>query len=65
MPGGEMTIGPLHVYVSVEKVSGPFASKDEIAEQLVEAIEASLGSEQPSGENGGEYEVTDVEVYND
>lgn len=64
MSAQEMT-AKFNVFITVTKVAGPFASKDEITEQLEEAIEAAVGSEQPEGMAGGEYEVTDVEVYRD
>jgi len=46
------------VSASVERTEGKFASRDELEQQLQEAIEgADPGS--VSGDNGGEYEVTD------
>lgn len=52
------------VEVEVERDSGPFASKDELADQLVEAIEgADPGS--LDGDAGGSYSVSDFRVERD
>jgi hypothetical protein len=45
------------VTVEVERVEGKFASRDEIMEQLADALE-SADPGAVSGDNGGEYEVT-------
>jgi hypothetical protein len=49
------------VTVEVERSEGKFATRDEIGEQIAEAItEADPGN--LTGENGGEYNVTVWEV---
>lgn len=49
------------VTVEVERTTGQFATRDELADQLREAIEgADPGS--LSGDNGGEYDVQSFEV---
>jgi hypothetical protein len=49
------------VSVEVSRIEGKFASRDELGEQIAEAIEsADPGS--LSGDNGGEYEVVSWEV---
>lgn len=49
------------VEVEVERVQGKFASRDELSDQMVEWLEnANEGS--LTGENEGEYEVTDWTV---
>lgn len=49
------------VDIEVERVQGKFASRDELGEQLEQALlDADPGSVE--GENGGEYEVTGYEV---
>ena len=52
------------VEVEVERVQGKFASRDEISEQLLEAVEgADPGSVDGVGADGdSEYEVTSWEV---
>jgi len=52
------------VEVEVERVQGKFASRDEISEQLLEAVEgADPGSVDGVGVDGdSEYEVTSWEV---
>lgn len=49
------------VKVRVERTEGKFASRDEIAERIMEALEgADPGSLE--GENGGQYEVSEWEI---
>jgi hypothetical protein len=49
------------VEIEVERTEGKFASRDELSEQLAEAIEsADPGSVE--GDNGGQYEVIAFEV---
>jgi len=48
------------VSVSTERVSGPFASRDDIETELIEAIEGADPSSIQPGDN--EYEVTDWAV---
>jgi hypothetical protein len=49
------------VEVEVERDEGKFASRDELADQLIQEIEgADPGS--LSGDNGGEYSTTSWEV---
>lgn len=56
-----MTIIILTVRAELSKVSGKFTSKDELADELIQAVEsADPGSLDPTGE--GEYEVTDWSV---
>lgn len=44
------------VEIEVERIEGKFATRDELGEQLLEAIEsADPGSVE--GDNGGQYEV--------
>jgi len=52
----------LTVNVSVERTEGKFATKDELREQIIDAID-SANPQQIEGESGGQYEVTiwDVE----
>jgi hypothetical protein len=49
------------VNVETERTEGKFASKDELADQIQEAIESADPGEL-EGENGGTYEVTSWEV---
>ncbi len=49
------------VRVEVERQQGKFAGRDELEEQLRDALE-SADPGQLEGENGGEYEVTLWEV---
>lgn len=52
------------VEVVVDRTQGKFASKEEIADQIKEALEgADPGTY--DGENGGEYETTDWSVIED
>lgn len=52
------------VTVNIERVQGKFASRDEMEERLVEAIDgADPGSLE--GDDGGEYEVADWNVEAD
>ncbi len=46
------------VIAQVERTEGKFASRDELSEQIAEALESADPSSL-SGDNGGEYEVTD------
>lgn len=51
----------IHVHAEVERTTGMFAGREEIEEQMAEAIEnADYG--QWSGDNGGEYETVEWEV---
>jgi hypothetical protein len=51
----------LTVNVSVERTEGKFATKAELTEAIIEAIEqADPGTLE--GENGGQYEVTTWDV---
>jgi hypothetical protein len=50
------------VHVTIERTEGKFATKDELQEQIIEALE-SANPGAITGENDGEYEVTDWEVY--
>lgn len=53
------------VEIEVERSEGKFASRDELAEQLLEAIQEALDSADPGsleGEMGGQYEVTMFEA---
>lgn len=52
------------VEVQVERIQGKFASRDEIAEQIQEALE-SAAPDSLTGENGGEYEVVSFDVSED
>jgi hypothetical protein len=45
----------------LERIEGKFATKEELAEQIVEEL-ASAEPGQLEGENGGQYEVTSWEV---
>lgn len=49
------------VEIEVDRIEGKFASRDELEEQLSEALE---GADPTSltGDNGGEYETTSWEV---
>lgn len=49
------------VNVEVERDSGPFASRDEIGEQVQEALEGADYGEW-SGDAGGAYSTTDFDV---
>ncbi len=49
------------VEAEVDHITGVFASKDEITDQIVDAIE-SADYGQWSGDNGGEYETSDWTV---
>jgi len=49
------------VTVEVEKMAGPFASRDELADQIREAIEGADPGDL-YGDNGGEYGVTTWDV---
>jgi hypothetical protein len=49
------------VEVEVERTEGKFAGKDELADQLRDAIEES-NPQEVEGENGGRYDVTMWEV---
>jgi hypothetical protein len=49
------------VIVGAERDEGKFASKDELAEQIQEALE-SADPGQLDGENGGVYSVQEWEV---
>jgi hypothetical protein len=56
-----MTSFSFTVNVTAEKTSGKFTSKDELADEIRDAIEqADPGSIDPTGE--GEYEITEWEV---
>lgn len=47
--------------VEIERITGKFATRDEMAEQIEEAI-ASANPDSLTGENEGEYEVVLWEV---
>lgn len=49
------------VRVQVERMEGKFATKDELSEQIEDALEQAAP---PSleGENGGQYDITEWEV---
>lgn len=49
------------VTVEVQRTEGKFASRDELDEQIREAL-ASADPGQVDGENGGVYEVVEWEV---
>ena len=49
------------VSIEVQRTQGKFATRDELAEQIRDAIE-SADPGQLDGDNGGEYEVTSWEV---
>ena len=49
------------VSVEVERTQGKFASRDELEEQLAEALEGADPGQVEGGE-GGEYEITTWEV---
>lgn len=49
------------VTVEVERDEGKFASRDEIAEQIQDAIEGA-NPDSIDGENGGVYSVTSWEI---
>ena len=49
------------VEVEVERTEGKFASRDEISEQITDALEAADYG-QWEGDNGGQYETTDWSV---
>lgn len=51
------------VSVEVERTQGKFASRDEIGDQIQEALEQA-DPQQFDGENGGMYETTEWEVTN-
>jgi hypothetical protein len=50
-----------HISVDVERTEGKFASRDEMEEQVREALEGADPG-QLDGENGGMYETTDWTV---
>lgn len=52
------------VEVEVERDEGKFASKDELADQLIEAIESADPSSL-DGDEGGVYSITDWTVERD
>lgn len=49
------------INVEMQRTEGKFASRDELLEQIVEAIESADPGE-VEGENGGTYEVVTWEV---
>ena len=49
------------VNVSVERSEGKFASRDELGEQIQQALD-DANPDSLEGENGGTYEITDWEV---
>lgn len=49
------------VEVEVERTEGKFATRDELGEQILEAL-SGADPGQLEGENEGQYEVTDWEV---
>lgn len=49
------------VEVEVERIEGKFASRDEIGEQILDAL-ATADPGSIEGENGGSYESTTWEV---
>lgn len=49
------------VEVEVERTEGKFATRDELAEQLMEELEGADPGDL-EGDSGGEYEVTSFEV---
>lgn len=49
------------VTVEVERTEGKFATREELAEQILEALESAV-PDQLEGENGGQYEVQSFEV---
>jgi hypothetical protein len=49
------------VNVSVERTEGKFATKEELREQIMEAIEAA-DPQTLEGENGGQYSITTWDV---
>lgn len=50
------------VEVDVERTEGKFASREELAQQIQDAIEAA-DPNNLEGDNGGQYDVTDWQVY--
>jgi hypothetical protein len=49
------------VEVDIQRIQGKFASKDEMEAQIIDAIE-SANPDSLTGDNEGEYEVTNWEV---
>jgi hypothetical protein len=49
------------VDVEVDRVEGKFASRDELADQIMSELEAADPGDL-TGDNGGTYEVTSFEV---
>lgn len=49
------------VNVNVDRTEGKFASRDEIEEQILEALN-DADPQSYEGENGGQYETTDWDV---
>jgi hypothetical protein len=48
--------------VDLTRNQGKFATRDEAAAALQEELDAAIGSFQFTGENGGEYEVSDYSI---
>lgn len=48
--------------VTVDRVEGRFASREELESQIQEELEAVVGSMQLQGEHGGVYEVSDYNI---
>jgi hypothetical protein len=55
----------MHITITIEveltRIEGKFATKEELAEQIVTELESAEPGEL-EGENGGQYEVTSWEV---
>lgn len=51
----------IKVTADLERLEGMFASKDELAEQLMDELEAAIPGDL-EGDNGGVYEVVDTAV---
>lgn len=49
------------VNVNVDRTEGKFASRDEIEEQILDALN-DADPQSYEGENGGQYETTDWDV---
>lgn len=49
------------VTITVERTEGKFASREELAEQIMSELE-SAEPMSLTGDNGGEYEVTEFEI---
>jgi hypothetical protein len=49
------------VNVHIERTEGKFATKDEMEEQLIQAL-ADANPNQLDGDDGGVYEVTDWDI---